>query len=92
MECEGIFSKSINLFDEVIAYPNPTKGNFEIAIPANQNNIKVEIFNMQSQLISAKNYTLNNGKVYLNIKNQAPGVYFAKVYLDKPIMLKIIKE
>lgn len=92
VECEGIFSKSINLFDEVIAYPNPTKGNFEIAIPSNQNNIKVEIFNMQSQLISAKNYTLNNGKVYLNIKNQAPGVYFAKVYLDKPIMLKIIKE
>ncbi|GGK39822.1 MULTISPECIES: endonuclease [Flavobacteriaceae] len=92
VECEGIFSKSINLFDEVIAYPNPTKGNFEIATPSNQNNIKVEIFNMQSQLISAKNYTLNNGKVYLNIKNQAPGVYFAKVYLDKPIMLKIIKE
>jgi len=90
--CEGVFSKSINLFDEVIAYPNPTKGNFEIAIPAYQNNIKIEIFNMQSQLISVKNYALNNGKIYLNIKNQAPGVYFAKVYLDKPVMLKIIKE
>lgn len=90
--CEGVFSKSINLFNDVIAYPNPTKGNFEITVPISNNNVKIEIYNMQSQLISAKNYTINNGKVQLDIKNNAQGVYFAKVYLDKPVMLKIIRE
>ena len=90
--CEGVFSKSINLFDEIIAYPNPTKGNFEITVPASKSNVKIEIYNMQSQLISAKNYTIKNGKVKLDIKNNAPGVYFAKMYLDKPVMLKIIRE
>ncbi|MEX1381921.1 T9SS type A sorting domain-containing protein, partial [Lutibacter sp.] len=90
--CEGAFSKSINLFDEVIAYPNPTKGNLEITVPVSRNNVKIEIYTVQSQLISVKNYTINNGTVKLDINNNVPGVYFAKVYLDKPVMLKIIKE
>jgi endonuclease I len=90
--CEGVFSKSIHLFNEVIAYPNPTKGNIEITVPTSKNNVKIEIYTIQSQLISAKNYTNINGKVQLNINNNTPGVYFAKVYLEKPVMLKIIKE
>ena len=90
--CEGVFAKKVNLFNEIIAYPNPTEGNFEIDLPISQNNVKIEIYNIQSQLISAKNYTLNNGKIQLNIANNATGLYFAKVYLDKPIVLKIIKE
>ena len=69
-----------------------TKGNFEIALPVSQNNVKIEIYNIQSQLISVKNYTINNGKVQLNINSNATGLYFAKVYLEEPIVLKIIKE
>ncbi len=90
--CEGVFAKTVNLFNEIIAYPNPSKGIFEIALPFSQNNVKIEIYNLQSQLISAKTYTINNGKIQLNITNNATGLYFAKVYLDKPIVLKIIKE
>jgi subtilisin-like proprotein convertase family protein len=90
--CEGSFAKTVNLFDEIIAYPNPSKGNFEIALPVLQNTIKIEIYNIQSQLISVKNYTINNGKVQLSIANNATGLYFAKVYLEEPVVLKIIKE
>ena len=92
IECEGIFAKTVDLFNEIITYPNPTKGNFEIALPISRNNVKIEIYNMQSQLISAKNYNVYNGKVQLNIANNAAGLYFAKIYLDEPVMLKIIKE
>ena len=90
--CEGAFEKTVNLFNEIIAYPNPTKGNFEIALPISQNKVKIEIYNIQSQLISVKYYTVNNGKIQLNIANNATGLYFAKVYLKEPIVLKIIKE
>lgn len=90
--CEGVFAKTVNLFTEIIAYPNPSKGNFEITLPVSQNNVKIEIYNIQSQLISVKNYTINNGKVQLNINSNATGLYFAKVYLEEPIVLKIIKE
>lgn len=90
--CEGVFAKTINLFDEIIAYPNPTKGSLEIALPVSQNSVKIEVYNIQSQLISAQNYTVTNNKVQLNIANNASGLYFAKVYLEEPIVLKIIKE
>ncbi len=92
ISCEGVFSKSIDLFDEIVAYPNPTKGNFEIALPVSQNKVKIELYNIQSQLISVKEYNVVYGKVQLNLTNNATGLYFAKVYLDKPVLLKIIKE
>ncbi|WP_305852417.1 endonuclease [Lutibacter sp. A64] len=90
--CEGVFSKNMNLVESVTAYPNPTKGTFEIAVPVSQSTIKIEIYNTQSQLISTKNYEVVNGKVQLNLSNNTVGLYFAKVYLDSPVLLKIIKE
>ena len=50
------------------------------------------MYNIQSQLISIKEYDVVYGKVQLNLNNNASGLYFAKVYLDKPVLLKIIKE
>ena len=47
---------------------------------------------MQSQLISVKTYPINYGKVQLNIKNQPLGIYFAKLLLSKPTIVKIIKH
>ncbi|WP_305802692.1 endonuclease [Lutibacter sp. A80] len=90
--CEGVFSKNMNLVESITAYPNPTKGTFEIAVPVSQSTMKIEIYNTQSQLISTKNYEVVNGKVQLNLSNNTVGLYFAKVYLDSPVLLKIIKE
>lgn len=78
--------------DEFIVYPNPTKGIFEIGLPLTLEETTIELYNVQMQLISKKSYTPNNGKVQLNIENQANGVYFAKVGLESPVTLKIIKE
>ena len=87
----GVASNSITA-DAVRAYPNPTKGIFEIALPLSIQETTIELYNVQMQLISKKSYTLNNGKVQLNIENQPNGVYFAKVGLESPVTLKIIKE
>lgn len=87
----GVTSNTINA-DAVWAYPNPTKGIFEIALPLSIQEATIELYNVQMQMISKKSYTPNNGKVQLNIENQANGVYFAKVGLESPVTLKIIKE
>ena len=92
IDCEGVISKEIDLFNEITAYPNPTKGNFEISVPFEQKEVTIEIYNMQSQLISVKTYPINYGKVQLNIKNQPLGIYFAKLLLSKPTIVKIIKH
>ena len=92
IDCEGIFSKSIDLFEDFIAYPNPTNGNFEITMPISEKEIAIELFTMQSQLISKRIYQVIAGKVQLNIDAYASGIYYAKVNVDKPIILKIIKQ
>ena len=92
VDCEGIFSKSIDLFEDFIAYPNPTNGNFEITMPISEKEIAIELFTMQSQLISKRIYQVIAGKVQLNIDAYASGIYYAKVNVDKPIILKIIKQ
>lgn len=93
--CEGVFSKKVSSFElgtVLAAYPNPTSGSFEIEIPTQQNEVKIELYNFAGQLISSKNYTLENGKAVLNLENQASGIYSAKVYLETPEYLKIIKN
>ena len=56
------------------------------------NEVKVELFTISSQLVSTGVYTVNNGKVKLNIENLPASIYIVKVYLDSPVSIKIIKN
>ncbi|WP_111709433.1 alpha-amylase family glycosyl hydrolase [Lutibacter citreus] len=90
--CEGVYSKMIKLTEEIIGYPNPTQGAFEIALPTAEKKVNIEIYNIQSQLISSKTYPVLSGKVQLNLENNPTGIYIAKVYLEEPISFKIVKQ
>ncbi len=92
VSCEGIYAKTIDGFDTVFAYPNPTQGAFEITVPTMLTEVVVELYNFNSQLISAKKYPVVYGKVQLSLANKPTGVYLAKVLLDQPVTLKIIKQ
>jgi len=92
VSCEGVYSKTIDMFDFMVAYPNPTKGIVEITLLVSEQEVSIELYNSYSQLISIKIYPVINGKVQLSIKNQPTGIYIAKVHLDKPVTLKIIKQ
>jgi hypothetical protein len=89
--CEGTINKKIDL-TKVVAYPNPTNGLFDIALPVSLDIVKVELLDANAQLISSGKYKVNNGKVQLNIEANPVGVYFVKVYLDELVILKIIKQ
>jgi len=89
--CEGVFSKEINLFEALTAYPNPSKGVFEIDLLHNQNEIIIELFNLNSQRLSINTYQVIHGKVQLNIEKLPAAIYIAKVYLENPTSIKIIK-
>lgn len=90
--CEGVFSKSIDLLGEIIAYPNPTDKNVQIALPIQQKEVVIDLYNMQSQLISSKVYIVKSDRVNLNLEHLTTGVYIAKINLEKPIAIKIIKN
>jgi len=90
--CEGVFSKIIDLNEFISAYPNPTNRLVNLTIPTNQKDVIVELYNMQSQLISSKKYSVNYGKIQLNLQDNPIGLYIAKVLLKEPVSLKIIKQ
>ncbi|MDP2067671.1 MAG: M12 family metallo-peptidase [Lutibacter sp.] len=92
VSCEGIYSKTIEGFESVFAYPNPTKDIFYITVPTTETEVVVALYNMSSQLISIKKYPVVFGKLQLSLANKPTGLYFAKVILDQPVTLKIIKQ
>ena len=91
--CEGIYAKDIvGLNESVTAYPNPTSGSFEIELPTSRKEVAIKLYTLDGHLISNKTYTIENGKAQLSLENQPTGVYVAKIELDTPDYLKIIKN
>jgi hypothetical protein len=90
--CQGEMLKTINLLENVKAYPNPSNGLFEIYMPNNLKTVEISIYNIHSQLIDVNIYKLNAGKLQLNIKDKPNGVYFVKVNLESPVFIRLIKK
>jgi hypothetical protein len=90
--CEGQLNSKIEMFETVTAFPNPTQGDFEIAIPGNRKEVNIDLYNVQMQLVSSKSYKVFNNKVNLTLENKPIGVYIAKVHLEKTVPVKIIKQ
>ncbi len=78
--------------NSIKVFPNPTNGAFDITVPKYLKDIKVEVYNIQAQLVSSKSLNVNNGKVSLDITKEAKGMYFVKVNLEKPVFIKLIKK
>lgn len=57
---------------EFLIYPNPNDGKFTINSPIN--NVKAIVYNTLGEKIMEK--TINQGKTYLNIIQEAKGIYF----------------
>jgi VCBS repeat-containing protein len=91
--CEGIFSKVITeLTNGVVAFPNPTKGLFEIALSTEKKEIYVELYSINSVLVFKGICPVVHQKVQLNLENQTNGTYVAKVYSEVPTNLIILKN
>ena len=90
--CQGQLLKTINLLEDIKAYPNPSSGIFELYIPKDIETISLEIYNTRSQLIISKIYEVKAGKVQLNIADKPKGIYFVKLNSDKPSFIKLIKN
>ena len=94
--CEGVYAKKIKtteiLGTILSAYPNPTSGTFEIEIPTDKNEVTIELYSFGGQLVSSKKYVVENGTAKLSLENQPSGIYAAKIYLETPEYIKIIKK
>jgi len=93
--CEGVFAKKVTSYELgtiLSAYPNPTSGSIEIEIPNAKTEVSIELFNFGGQLVSKGNYNAESGRVLLNLEKLPAGIYAAKINLETPEYIKIIKN
>ena len=91
-ECEGELIQSIDFYANIQSYPNPTLGRFQIALPVSEGRIPIEIYDIRAKLISSEIYSVNAGNVDLDLTGRPSGIYFAKLVLDEPLNIKIVKK
>ncbi len=91
-DCEGLMTKRVDFLDNILAYPNPTSGIIEINIPVSVDTVPVNIYSLQSQIISSEVYPVNSGKVNLNLEGKPDGIYFVELLLERPVNIKIVKQ
>lgn len=90
--CQGVYEKEVNLIDFVSLYPNPAREVVNISIPTDENEVYVEVYGVTGQLISAEKLMVKQHKVELESASLAQGLYFVKIGLETPIVLKLVKQ
>lgn len=86
-------TNDFNHLDKAItAYPNPSKGIVKITVPQNVNEVNAEVYNTHLQLVKSIKQKVTNGSIHVDISDTSKGVYFVKLNLDLPVILKIIKQ
>lgn len=92
-ECEGVIEKNITAGNELLVYPNPTLDQVNILIAEKTvDDVVLKLFDSQQRLLSSKKHDISNGKIQISITDRPSGVYFLKVELNTPLMIKIIKQ
>ncbi|WP_052158320.1 thrombospondin type 3 repeat-containing protein [Lacinutrix jangbogonensis] len=93
--CEGTFKTTIENVINIIASPNPVINNLKITLPHSftQSEISVQVFDVNGKLVINKEYRKNNSN-YIDVPfaNLNSGIYFIKLNLDTPEVIKIIKK
>ncbi len=90
--CEGTYQERLVLFDVIVAYPNPTKGEFEVVVPISSKPTTIQVYNMFGQLVLENSVGINVTKIPLNLSGKPNGVYFIKVNAGPTKIFKLIKE
>ena len=97
ISCEGIFSETIYIFDDVILYPNPVEGTLNITLPLEYSTLKnrVEIYSSVGFLLLSKEFPQDTNTISIDVQSLPPGLYIYSVISNKEETLwsgKFIKK
>lgn len=88
--CQGKLSTTVDLYNTMYVYPNPTQGDIEISNPgATSTVISVVVFNALGVQLSSQQYDVIDGKVLLSMSDLPSGIYFVQAN-DKTF--RIVKQ
>jgi hypothetical protein len=79
-DCQGIFSDEVFLSEEVVLYPNPTKGDLKVYINGTDTTIDVSLINVGGTEFISKEMDVSSDRlIQLDLSNFRNGVYFLQV-------------
>ena len=81
-----------NSSDDILIYPNPTTGIFNVVVNNNQESVFISVFNMQGSEIINAELTSNEGNkaLQLDLSHQPSGVYLVRVINGASLKLEKI--
>jgi hypothetical protein len=89
-ECQGTFDKEVLMSEDVVVFPNPTKGDLKVYINGTDTKINVSLFNLSGkEYISEKMEIPSDRVIQLDLSNFRYGVYF--LLLKSATVSKTIK-
>ena len=90
---DGTLSNQNFDLQNIVLYPNPSKGIFNIAVGTNEVSA-IEVYDLTGKIVVSKNdLGISNGEIQLNMSSVAQGVYFVKISANnQSIVKRIIKE
>lgn len=89
----GTLSNQNFELQNIVLYPNPSKGIFNIAL-GNIQPTAIDVYDLTGKIIlSKKDIQISKVEASLNLSNAATGIYFVKITADnQSIVKRIIKE
>ncbi len=91
--CEGKLSTTIDLFDQMTVFPNPTTANVTLTLPKfGSSTLTISIHNALGNMVSSKVYSVVGSKVELPMESLPTGIYFVTINQGTSRTFKIIKE
>ena len=91
--CEGVYRQNIpEYFTNVMAYPNPVRDVLTLSVPTSNKEVNIALYTIGGQLISNMSYAVVNQMVQIDVEQLASAVYIAKVEVENPVSITIIKE
>ncbi|MFC5270637.1 T9SS type A sorting domain-containing protein [Adhaeribacter terreus] len=67
------------LQSNVVVFPNPSNGLFNLKVPTTTRNYSVEVMDLTGKLVKQQTVTNNSGTTQLNLNGTAKGIYILKI-------------
>ncbi|WP_370479154.1 pectinesterase family protein [Tamlana flava] len=92
--CQGKYSESIFLSEEVLVYPNPTAGNLQVYVNGKDSRVEVSVFDIQGRQYMVSSKDLSSTRTLdLDLSNLGDGLYYLQLNGDTVRKsIKIVKK
>ncbi|WP_242118363.1 pectinesterase family protein [Aestuariivivens sediminicola] len=92
--CQGKFSENIFVSEDVMVFPNPTRGNIQVYINGKDGNVSVSIFDLQGRVYKNSTRAVSSNRIInLDLTSLSNGIYYLQLNgntVNKSI--KIVKK